>query len=78
MLEWMSELLDGFLDGLVSVLPLSPFTEIIDKLEGFPHLGVINWFLPIGEFIAIGGVWLTAIATYYVYSVIARWLKLIT
>lgn len=78
MLGWMKEILDKFLSGLLSVLPLSPFTEIISSLGAMPFLGYLNWFIPIGAFLKIGSAWLAAIGLYYLYSVIARWVKLIS
>ena len=78
MLAWMKEMLDKFLAALLSLLPLSPFTEVINSLEALPYLGYINWFIPIGSMLKIGVAWLGAIALYYAYSVIARWLKLIS
>lgn len=78
MLGWMKEILDRFLSGLLSVLPLSPFTEIISSLGSMPFLGYLNWFIPIGTFLKIGSAWLAAIGLYYLYSVIARWVKLIS
>lgn len=78
MLDWMKELLDKFLSALLSLLPLSPFTGVIDQLAALPYLGYINWFIPIGKMLQIGMAWLAAIALYYAYSVIARWLKLIS
>ncbi len=78
MLDFMKELLDKFLAVLLSLLPLSPFTGVIDSLGALPYIGYINWFIPIGDMLKIGMAWLTAIALYYAYSVIARWLKLIS
>ena len=77
MLDYMNEILDKFLDLVLSVLPLSPFTEIIEELASMPYLGYINWFIPIGKFIAIGTVWLTAIGVLYLYQIILRWIKAI-
>lgn len=77
MITWMKELLDKFLDVLLNLFPLSPFTPYIAALQDLPYLGYINWFLPIGTFIKIGTAWLTAIAVYYLYMVIARWVKLL-
>lgn len=78
MLAWMKEILDKFLSGLLSILPLSPFTEAINSIASLPFLGYLNWFLPVGTFLKIGALWLTAIGVYYAYSVIARWIKLIS
>lgn len=77
MLAWMKEILDKFLDALLSLLPLSPFAEPIAALTDLPYLGYINYFFPLGDCIKIGIAWTTAIGVYYLYSVIARWVKLI-
>lgn len=74
----MKNLLDKFLQAVLSLFPLSPFREVIQELGSLPYLGYINWFVPIGDFVKIGTVWLTAIAAYYAWSIIARWIKLIS
>lgn len=77
MLSFMKQILDKFLDLVISLFPLSPFTPVIQELSSLPYLGYINWFLPIGDFLKIGTLWITAIAAYYAWSVIARWVKLL-
>lgn len=77
MLTWMKEILDKFLALIVSLLLLSPFAAYIDSLEQVPYLGYLNWFVPVGTCLKIGAAWLSAIALFYLYSVIARWIKLI-
>lgn len=74
----MKNLLDKFLQAVLSLFPLSPFREVIEELGSLPYLGYINWFVPIGDFVKIGTVWLAAIAAYYAWSIIARWIKLIS
>ena len=74
----MKNLLDKFLQAVLSLFPLSPFREVINELGSLPYLGYINWFVPIGDFVKIGTVWLAAIAAYYAWSIIARWIKLIS
>lgn len=74
----MKNLLDRFLQAVLSLFPLSPFREVIEELGSLPYLGYINWFVPIGDFVKIGTVWLAAIAAYYAWSIIARWIKLIS
>ncbi len=70
-------MLDKLLHVVVGLFPMSPFLPVIQELEALPYLGYINWFLPISEFIAVGTLWLAAIAAYYMYMVIARWIKLL-
>lgn len=78
MLTYMKEILDELLNALLSIFPRSPFTDVINSLGALPYLGYINWFIPIGAMCKIGAAWLTAIGLYYLYSVIARWVKLIS
>lgn len=73
----MKLFLDKILDAVLSFFPLSPFANVISTLEGFPFLGYINWFIPVGAMVKVGFAWLTAIGLYYLYSVVARWVKLI-
>lgn len=77
MIAFMKEMLDKLLSVILSLLPLSPFAPVIANLEQLPHLGYINYFVPIGTFLRIGEAWLAAIAIFYLYSVVARWIKLI-
>ena len=51
---------------------------MISDLEALPFLGYLNWFVPIGDFIKIGTLWITAIGAYYAWSIIARWVKIIS
>lgn len=78
MIAFMKEILDKFLAGILSVLPLSPFAPYIDQFAALPFLGYLNWFIPVGTLLKIGTAWLTAIGLYYLYSVIMRWIKLIS
>ena len=77
MIEFMNEILSEFLDFVLSVLPLSPFTDIINELGEMPYLSYINWLVPVGDFIRIGTTWLSAITIYYMYQIILRWIKAI-
>lgn len=74
----MQALLAGGLLLVLGLLPESPFTMILDSLapsgEIADWLGVVNWFVPIYSFVAILEVWLAAVAVYYVYQAVLRWL----
>ena len=78
MLKFMKEILDKLLAVIVALLPFSPFTDAIDSLSQIPYLGYINYFVPVGTCLKIGAAWLSAIALFYLYSVVARWVKLIS
>lgn len=77
MIAFMKEILDKLLSVILSLLPLSPFADAIDSLSQLPYLGYLNYFVPVGTCIKIGEAWLAAIALFYLYSVLARWIKLI-
>lgn len=77
MFTFMKEILDKFLSFLLQILPTSPFAPLIDNLEQLPYLGYINYFVPVGTCVKIGEAWLGAIALFYLWSVVARWIKLI-
>lgn len=77
MLDWMTQLVNKFGDFLVKALPTSPFHPYIEQIKNLPYLGYLNWFLPVGTFIKIGEAWLGAIALFYLYSIVMRWVKMI-
>lgn len=63
---------------IIQILPDSPFVYITSPDSSFSELlSKINYFIPVYEFVAIIQAWLVAVAIYYLYSVIARWSKLI-
>lgn len=62
---------------LLSFLPDSPFTVYIDAIEKIPELGMLNYFLPISEMIAIGESWLVCVGIFYLYQAVLRFVKLI-
>ena len=71
--DWASELWQKILN----FFPLSPFRTFIDNIPNIPYLGWLNWFFPVSEILEVLSLWLIAIALFYIYSVIARWIKLI-
>lgn len=75
--EWLLDALVDFANTVLSVLPKSPFTDLLNSFANIPYLGWLNWFLPIKDFIYIGGLWLAVIATFYMYQIIMRWVKAI-
>lgn len=71
------EIVEKFLNLVLSVLPRSPFVKYIAAMEEIPFLQYLNWFIPIGTFILIGEAWLVAIGIFYLYSIILRWIRAI-
>ena len=73
-INWLFEILAQVLTWVVNLLPDSPF-RLIDNSPIAPYLPIINWFIPFDFVVTTLTLWLTAIAIYYVYSVILRWVK---
>lgn len=75
--EWLLNALTDFANTLLSVLPKSPFSDLLNTFSNIPYLGWVNWFIPFRDFIYIGGLWLTVIGLFYIYQIIMRWIKVI-
>ena len=71
------EIFNTFKNTLMNFLPRDPFMPSIQKLEAIPWMGVLNWFIPVGELLTIFGVWVGAVATFYTFSALYRLLKVI-
>lgn len=76
-MDQLNSLWEQFAEGVLSLLPLSPFREYLDYMADLPHLGVLNWFFPFRGVLVITGTWLTAVGLFYGYSVVMRWIKII-
>lgn len=72
-LNWVN----GALGFIFAFLPSSPFQSVISSIEQWEWLHWLNWFVPVGTFITIGKLWITAIIAHYAYSVILRFIKAI-
>lgn len=77
-MTFMKEIVGQLLKWVLALLPTSPFTSFINACENLPYLGWLNWFIPVGQMIAIGEAWLVAIGLFYLYSIILRWIKAIS
>lgn len=77
LVNWVIKGLGVVLAFIFSVLPPSPFA-VISNSPIAKYLGTLNYFIPISAAITIGEAWLLAIGVYYLYSIIARWIKLIS
>ncbi len=69
-------LLTKALKWVVLLLPSSPF-KMLDNTPVKDILPYINWFVPFGFIVSTLELWLVAIAGYYLYSIILRWVKAI-
>lgn len=64
-------------EWLMSMLPTSPFREFLDRFANIPYLSWLNWFVPVGDILAVLVVWLSAIGIFYVCSILLRWIKVL-
>lgn len=78
MLSWMSELWATFASKLTSVLPLSPFRQLIRTWHPAEGVAFLNWLVPIPEIIELLSAWIAAYALYLLYRAILRWLKIVS
>lgn len=69
----------GGLNIIFSILPNSPFLEVISTydISIYKYMPYLSWFLPIKQMLGILVSWLGCMLTYYIYSVVMRWVKLI-
>lgn len=62
MIDAILSLLNGVLGFLNGMLPNSPFTDLIQGNETVTTaIGWLNWFFPVGQCLAIFGLWLGAL-----------------
>lgn len=74
MITFMNELFTNFGDLLKTVLPKSPFANVVASLSGAEWLGWLNWVFPVGRCLDVLALWLVAYGLYLVYSIILRWI----
>ena len=67
----------GLVDDIIQLLPTSPFQQFIDDFASIPFLGYLNWFFPVRGCLIVLAAWLGAIALFYLYSIVMRWVKMI-
>lgn len=68
--------ISGVLSWLLALLPDSPFQSISNS-DVSSYLGTLNWFIPLAQIVAILELWLIAVLTFYIYSIILRWIRAI-
>lgn len=71
------DIINTALNYIFAFLPEDPFLSIIDELGSIPAIQYINYFVPVDKILAITTIWLGAIATFYLYQIILRWIKAI-
>lgn len=74
--ESIGQAISNALEWLVSLLPASPFA-LLDDSPIQPYLRYINWIVPVDFILNTLTAWLLAVAGYYCWSVVLRWIKAI-
>lgn len=74
----MNQMFNGLELQLGKILPLSPFTQFIAQMEAIPFLPYLNWFVPVRGILTIFSAWLGVVAVFYSYSILLRWVKVLS
>lgn len=78
MIDVIMEFLVGMLEGVLSILPDSPFKDIPNDLGFFTDvMGWINYFVPVGTILSILTVYLGAVLIWYGVRWIMRFVQYI-
>ena len=64
--------------SILALLPRSPFAAQIAAWQPPQYLGWLAWFFPVKAILSIIALWLTAVTAFYLISIIARWVKIIS
>lgn len=68
----------SLIQAMINVLPDSPFDTLAQIPEVTTIVKWLNWVVPIQFFLSSMAAWLSAISIYYIYSVIMKWIKLVS
>lgn len=74
--HWICDLVVNAIEWIVDILPDSPF-KALSNTPIRPYLGYINYFVPMDFIVNVLTLWLVAVAGYYTWSVLLRWIKAI-
>lgn len=74
--DWLFNFLSDILEWVIDLLPDSPFNKL-DTSVIEPYMGYVNWFIPLDFILSTLTAWLVAVAGYYCWSVVLRWIKAI-
>lgn len=73
----VANVINAILSVVFYFLPVSPFKGFWQGMANNEVIQYMNWFIPVGDFVVITGVWLSAIIVFYAYQIILRWVKAI-
>lgn len=70
------DIFSGVLDSIIELLPLSPFARFTYMTLDSGLLALLNYFLPIAEIVSVLQLWLIAVAGYYIYKFILKFIRM--
>lgn len=73
----LADILNAILSVIFFFLPESPFRDSLTAFTDNEIVQYLNWFIPVADFITMMSYWLAAIALFYAYQLILRWIKAI-
>lgn len=76
-MDYLVGLLQKVLGVILMLLPDSPFAKFTSAMGSNDMLGYAAYFLPLEQIIAVSEAWLIAVTTFYVWSVLLRWVQAI-
>lgn len=75
--NWIISGIAETISWLVGILPTSPTSNWSNEIPENLILGHITWFIPFPTMLLHFAAILTAIGAYYLYRIVARWLKVV-
>lgn len=73
----LGDLFNDLFEKIFSVFPDSPFQRLAVTTEIYKYLRYLNWVLPVSYMLSTMALWLSAVAVYYLWSLLLRWVKAI-
>lgn len=67
----MIKIIQAFFEKVYNLLPDSPFQTFFSDFD-FDFLNWLNWFIPFDICFKITQVWVTAVAAYYLFTVVKK------
>ena len=77
MFDTIIGIFQNFWYAILDFLPGSPLRGFINAIGNIPYLAELNWFFPVSEVITVLELWLVAVALFYTYSAIMRFIRII-
>lgn len=77
MIETIANFFNNIINGVLALLPDSPFQYVTQTGFIYKYLQIVNYFIPVSFILSTLEAWLVCYSVYLVISVILRWAKAI-